>query len=106
MNLVRRYLSRGIEGMNYQEFRSILRGDSALKVTKSGNGLVMLTNKKMIRCVSHYYQHPQNKILVKASNECFYVQKALEVNGISTNNCASCHMRCMDLRDQKIINRK
>lgn len=106
MNLVGLYMNLGLEGIPSAELKSILQGNHSVRVLRASNGMVMLSSKKIIKCVSNYYEHPQNKIQIKASNQCYYVQKAFGVEAVGTNRCDTCHIQCMNMQEAKRIYRK
>lgn len=106
MNLVTRMLGIGIEGMSTTQLKSILNGADPIKVQMSNGGMMMLTNQRIVKCVINYYGRRNMPAMKKMSNQCFATQQALNITGVNNYSCASCHMKCMDMHDNKEIYRK
>ena len=101
MNLVQLLMPPMIQGMQKDALYQALGGSSDVRASSGSNGLVVLTNGTILRCVKNYYQRRDGvETKVKIANECHAVHKSFGIHGISANSCTRCHMRCMDLLDQ------
>jgi len=103
MNIVIRYLGIGIEGIPLNQFKNILEDKSGISVKTIGKGMLILSDNKLIKCVNNYYatreMKPTSKI--KASNQCYYTQKDLDIKGIANYSCKDCHLRCINKQENK-----
>jgi hypothetical protein len=100
MNIIMRYLNSGIEGYTNKDLRDILEGKSSVQVQWCSNGTIMLNNLRMIKCVKEYYvKEGMIKSNKKMSNECFQVQKSLNVSSVTNYNCSTCHIHCISRRE-------
>lgn len=107
MNLVNRYFQAGIEGIPYFEFKQILEGKHPVRVKISNGGMVMLSTNKTIKCTKHYYAPLTGPLsLKKVTNECYYVQTGLNIKGVQNYDCSSCHLKCLQMREEKALIRK
>jgi hypothetical protein len=108
MNLVYLYYERGIEGYPTGQLLNILNGQDIVKVKMSTNGMVLLDNNKMIKCVSNYYMTPSGAFAKKSkmSNDCYYTQKDLGITGVGNYKCLQCHTNCINMFNDGFLNRK
>ena len=110
MNLVTMLNSRNIAGIQEDTLKSILRGQHpAISVKMAQNGMVMLSDNTIIKCVHEYYQNPESTMDMKkyknSPAKCHYVQENLGIEGVNNNRCAQCHLACMEMRDNKELRR-
>lgn len=106
MNLTDRYFRLGIEGIPATQLQRILMGTDSVKVKLKSNGIIMLNNNRVIKCVSEYYGRSNQPKMKKMSNQCFAAQQSLGLEGISSYDCARCHIRCIDMQEQGHLFRK
>lgn len=96
MNLID-LLDVSIEGYDPADlFRILTHQDESIHVTSSRNGSIILSNRKIIKCVENYYRHPTIKpVKAKSVNTCHAVHKNLNITTVASNSCESCHIACM-----------
>lgn len=89
-----------IEGLELDEFKSILLGDSDTTV-KEKNGLLILSNKKIIKCISKYYTLIDDTKLqdISKTNFCYYNHLTAGIH-CNVYNCAECHLQSLKLLKQ------
>lgn len=103
MNLVTLFNQRQIVGISEGTLRLILEDRfPEIHVKKSGNGLIMLSNNKIIKCVQEYYTVPgKKKIQHSGISKCYKVQQEIGVlEEVSLNDCTRCHLACMRKKRQ------
>lgn len=110
MDLITLMLNKRIAGLEESVFEQVLMGThESLGVKKSGQGILMLTNNAIVKCVSYYYKNTDNqdKKAKKSSDglQCYNTQEALGVTGIDIYQCSICHLRCMQKRKRKELHR-
>lgn len=111
MNLIDYINRRNIAGLQREELRTVLIGmHPSLQVKFASNGVIMLTDNTVIKCVSEYYQNPNsNEDLKKYNNstsKCYYVQRELNIENVPMNMCEMCHLRCLNMYEDKKLKRK
>lgn len=101
MDLITLMLSRRIGNLEERDWEKVLAGThESLNIKKSGQGMLMLNNNVIIKCVIDYYRQPSdpNK-KIKHSNaalKCHYVQENLNIVGLDAYQCELCHLRCLN----------
>lgn len=110
MNLVTILNNRSIAGIQEGELKSILEGTHpSISVRMASNGMVMLSNNTVIKCVENYYRNPNSHVDMKKHNnmtaKCYYVIEDLGLDGVSVNHCAQCHLRCLNKKGNKELQR-
>jgi hypothetical protein len=105
LNLVRLYLGAGIEEIPLAQLESILRNNNSVKVRIASQGMIMLSTKKVIKCVKEYYRTPEGHVASKKniSNRCYYVQKELGITNVSNYDCVHCHLKCIEMDGNKTL---
>jgi hypothetical protein len=103
MNIVMRYLGLGVEGIPLKQLERILTGNDTVKVKMTGKGMLILSDKKMIKCVKEYYINPnaESTSKIKASNQCYYTQRDMNITGVANYSCLSCHQKCIELHSNR-----
>lgn len=102
--------NRNIEGIQEETLKTILEGNHpGIEVRMATNGMVMLSDNTIIKCVSEYYRNPNSTVDMKkyknSPAKCHYVMEDLEIDGVRMNRCASCHLRCLEKRKNKELRR-
>lgn len=104
MNLVTLLSRKNIEGLSEGELVSILNKNSHIKIKSARNGLIVLDNNKIIKCVREYYKDPKGKPLSKSGDpvsKCFYTQQEFGLsNDVSIGDCESCHLACLNKKNK------
>ena len=103
MDLVTLYLSKQIGGLDENTLeQALLDTHASLRVKKSGQGMVMLSNNTILKCVNSYYKSPTAPDKkVKHSNaalQCHYAHETLGIVGVDVYQCSQCHLRCIAKR--------
>lgn len=119
MNLVSLLNNRNIEGIQETILKEILEGTHpSVGIKYSGNGLVVLTNNKVIKCVKNYYVNPNEHGKFGGSSElnasqCFNIQKYMglvqpdePLATILVNRCGVCHLACLRKKEEGKLKRK
>lgn len=109
MNLVAMINGRNIAGYQESALKEILRGNHPVSVRMAQNGMVMLSDNTIVKCVHEYYQNPDSTMDMKkyknSPAKCHYVQENLGINGVPLNRCGACHLMCMQMREDKELRR-
>lgn len=103
MNLVEILNGRNIAGVQESTLKTILEGTHpSIDVRMASNGMVMLSDNTIIKCVQEYYQNPNSFTDIKkhrnSTASCHYVQDHLDIKGVDINQCRLCHLRCMEMK--------
>ena len=98
MNLVAYISGATVAGYKLDDLRDILTySHSNLNIISQGTGLLIVSDGNLIKCVSNYYEGPDEiKKPRSSSNQCHEVQKAFGVSRSVQTNCVACHLDCMN----------
>lgn len=110
MDLITLMLSKKIAGLEESDFEKVLIGDhESIGVKKYGQGILMLTNNTIVKCVGNYYKSidDEGKKAKKSSAglQCYNTQELLGVIGVDVYRCDLCHLRCMQKLRRKELRR-
>lgn len=101
MNLVTKLVSNDtfIEGIHKEEVTNILnQRHPSIRISLSRHGNIILSNNKIIKCVSRYYADSSGQpflIRKSSTHQCHEVRKAANID-CPTNSCISCHLQCLE----------
>jgi hypothetical protein len=106
MDLIFKYINRGIEGYTDDELKRILFSEHVVTVKNVANSVMLLSNDRIIKCAAEYYASETGVIVKrkKVTNECFFIQKTLGIKSVANYDCKTCHMECLRMkRENKLI---
>lgn len=100
MNLVTQLVSRDtfIEGMHKEQIVSILnQQDPSIKISTMRHGNIILSNNKIIKCISKYYNKGSGEPFnaCKTTNMCYHYQKEANIE-CPPYSCLACHLQCLN----------
>ena len=108
MNLVDLYNGGFIVGLREKELEDILLNrHSMLAIKTESNGMLLLTNNKVVKCIRYYYKTKEAplKKTNSAAIQCYNIQQHFDIKDIGVFSCISCHLRCIQKRRRKYIKR-
>ena len=98
MNIVDLLRGEDIEGISRGDLWKILSySHPGIRIRSNSNGVIVLSDRKIIKCVHHYYRNPDKEPRkLFGSNQCHIIHNNLEIVGESPNDCRSCHLNCLN----------
>lgn len=89
--------------MPLRKLEAILRyKDEEVFIKECSNGIMVLSNKKLVRCTGHYYCNPDKKgqaPKMSATNRYLNCERIRNYLGIAdevgSQNCQHCHLLCL-----------
>lgn len=100
MNLVEVVIrnSRLVEGIDNDKLKDILLGnDKYISVVTAKNSVIILSNKKIIKCIEKYYKTTDDQLLKKTGTSNFCYQNLVTCgNTCGVYNCVQCHLDCIE----------
>lgn len=112
MQLYEYYLKRFIAGVMPAEFEKILLGEHEEIHAVTTNGMLVLSNKKIVKCVSEYYRGTNDdntKMKLRAGGNvylrCDNVRRNLGIS-VEPMACRHCHQCCLRAEREKKLRRK
>lgn len=88
-----------IAGVSFGRLRKILCGlDASVSVRSIANGTILLSNNRVLSCVSEIWKLKGEKKIKKKANayiSCAYVQSALSLREVKEMDCKNCHLECI-----------
>lgn len=114
MRIIDFYNKRFVANMPPDRFGKVLTGaDEEITVRVLGNGSMLLSNSKVIKCVSNYYDTIDDKKLPSSAMvnsqylHCINVRKIIGCDSIVDRmDCKFCHLNCLRLVLEKKLKRK
>ena len=110
MQLVTAYKNMFIGRMFPDTLLKILKGEHPLITVKDvRNGVIMLSNGTILKCVGDCYERLDKTVVPKNTNlflKCRNTRKIFGLNRIYDICCTTCHIRCMELEQSQILRRK
>lgn len=95
-----------IENISFEELSQVLLTPLSgnVSVRTKRNGLIVLTDNRIVKCVSEYYQ-PVGEKPIKASgaNPCHKIHKGFAINNVPANSCELCHLQCMAKQKEGLL---
>lgn len=98
MNLVTYITGIKIAGHSKEDLELIIvNGHPNTHVVTKGDGVIILSDGSLVKCVANYYEgnEPISKKSRSSVNRCHEVQKALDVPHRVGTDCLSCHLNCL-----------
>ena len=82
----------------------VLRDESSVSVKSVKNGLILLSNGQVLKCVREYYKVPgtttKAKKLINPILSCRLTRRDLGIQGsVGDLQCRNCHVSCISLEE-------
>lgn len=110
MQLVTAYKNMFIGRMFPDTLLKILKGEHPLITVKDvRNGVIMLSNGTILKCVGDCYERLDKTVVPKNTNlflKCRNTRKMFKLDDVDDTNCTTCHIRCLALEQSQSIKRR
>lgn len=106
MQILEAFQTSFVGKMYPSKLKRILRDLDSVYVKKAANGVLVLSDNTVIKCVNQYYminvRSSSNSPLVTCRN----IKHAIGLDGIDICGCRACHLACLEREERNELTRK